>query len=60
MQGGEERIYSAYISTLLFITELKQVKKQEMIQSPWRDVSYCTMPAWMLPCFHLDGNGLNV
>jgi hypothetical protein len=47
-QIGEERVYSAYISTLLFITkgswevglELKQVKKQELMQRPWRDVLY--------------------
>jgi hypothetical protein len=46
-QVGEERVYSAYISTLLFITkerksglELKQVRKQELMQRPWRDVTY--------------------
>jgi hypothetical protein len=50
-QVGEERVYSAYISTLLFITkevrtgtqagqELKQVRKQELMQRPWRDLSY--------------------
>ncbi|KRY62422.1 hypothetical protein T4D_15966 [Trichinella pseudospiralis] len=22
--------------------------------------SACTMPAWMLPCSHLDDNGLNL
>ena len=46
---GKERVYSAYTSTLLFITnrfitksglELKQVRKQELMQRPWRDVSY--------------------
>jgi hypothetical protein len=44
-QVGEERVYSVYTSTLLFITkevrlELKQVRKQEMMQRPWRDVPY--------------------
>ena len=45
-QVGEERVYSAYTSMLLFITkrksglELKQVRKQELIQRPWRDVLY--------------------
>jgi hypothetical protein len=45
-QVGEERVYSAYTSRLLFITkgsrdwELKQVRKQELMQRPWRDVPY--------------------
>jgi hypothetical protein len=46
-QIGEERVCSAYTSTLLFITEgsqdwnsIKQVRKQELIQRPWRDVPY--------------------
>jgi hypothetical protein len=44
-QVGEERVYSAYTSTFLFITkgsllELKQVRKQKLMQRPWRDVSY--------------------
>jgi hypothetical protein len=41
-QVGEERVYSAYISTLLFITEGNQDwnKKQELMQRPWRDVLY--------------------
>jgi hypothetical protein len=42
-QVGEERVYSAYTSILLFITrksglELKQVREQELMQKPWRDV----------------------
>jgi hypothetical protein len=42
-QVGEERVYSAYISTLLFIT--KEVRtgtqaEQELKQRPWRDVLY--------------------
>ena len=45
-QVGEERVYSAYTSILLFITkeksglELRQVRKQELMQRPWRDVTY--------------------
>jgi hypothetical protein len=43
-QVGEERVYSAYTSMLLFTTkrsqELKQVRKQELMQRPWRDVPY--------------------
>jgi hypothetical protein len=44
-QVGEERVYSAYIFILLLITkdaglELKQVRKQELMQRPWRDVLY--------------------
>jgi hypothetical protein len=43
-QVGEERVYSAYTSILLFITksglELKQVRKQELMQRQWRDVLY--------------------
>ena len=41
-QVGEERVCSAYTSMLLFITkgsqELKQVREQELMQRPWRDV----------------------
>jgi hypothetical protein len=44
-QIGEERIYSAYTSILLFITKevrsrIRQVRKQELMQRPWRDVLY--------------------
>jgi hypothetical protein len=42
-QVGEERVYSAYTSIrLLRISglELKQVRKQELMQRPWRDVPY--------------------
>jgi hypothetical protein len=45
-QAGEERVYPAYTSTLLFIIkkksglELKQVRKQELMQRPWTDVLY--------------------
>jgi hypothetical protein len=45
-QAGEERVYSAYTSMLLFITkgsqdlELRQIRKQELMQRPWRNVPY--------------------
>jgi hypothetical protein len=40
-QVGEEIVYSAYTSILLFITKgIKQVRKQELMQRPWRDVTY--------------------
>jgi hypothetical protein len=46
-QVGEERVYLAYISILLLITkgcrtgtQFKQVRKQELMQRPWRDVLY--------------------
>jgi hypothetical protein len=38
-QVGEERVYSAYISMLLFITKGSQDWK-ELMQRPWRDVLY--------------------
>jgi hypothetical protein len=39
---GEERVYSAYISTSPkeVRTGTKQVRKQELMQRPWRDVTY--------------------
>jgi hypothetical protein len=45
-QVGEEKVYSDYTSTLLLITKgsldwkHKQVRKQELMQKPWRDVTY--------------------
>ena len=44
-QVGEERVYSAYISTLLFITKevrtgIQVGQEQELMQRPWRDVHY--------------------
>jgi hypothetical protein len=45
-QVGEERVYSAYTSMLLVYhqrksgLELKQIRKQELMQRPWRDVLY--------------------
>jgi hypothetical protein len=42
-QFGEERVYSAYTSTLLF-TKGSQDRvgtwRQELMQRPWRDVTY--------------------
>jgi hypothetical protein len=46
-QVGEERVYSAYtFHTAVHHQrksglELKQVRKQELMQRPWRDVTYC-------------------
>jgi hypothetical protein len=45
-QVGEERVYSAYIFHIAVHhqrksgLELKQVRKQELMQRPWRDVTY--------------------
>ena len=45
-QVGEERVYSAYTSHIavnyqrMSGLELKQVRKQELMQRPWRDVPY--------------------
>jgi hypothetical protein len=45
-QGGEERVYSAYIFHIAVNhqsksgLELKQVRKQELMQRAWRDVLY--------------------
>jgi hypothetical protein len=45
-QVGEERVYSAYIFHIVVHhqrmsgLELKQVRKQELKQKPWRDVLY--------------------
>ena len=43
-QVGEERVYSAYTSILHHQRksglELMQVRKQELMQRPWRDVPY--------------------
>jgi hypothetical protein len=48
-QAGEERVYSVYTSTLLFITKGNQdrnspragTQRQELMQRPWREVTYC-------------------
>jgi hypothetical protein len=47
-QVGEERVYSAYTSTLLFITKGSQGRnsyragtwKQKLMQKPWRGATY--------------------
>jgi hypothetical protein len=47
-QVGEERVYSVYISTLLFITKGSHDRnsyrekswRQDMMQRPWRDAAY--------------------
>jgi len=47
-QVGEERVYSTYLSTLLVITKGNGDRnshkagtcKQELMQRPWRDVTY--------------------
>jgi hypothetical protein len=45
-QVGKERVYSAYIFHIavnhqrMSGLELKQVRKQELMQRPWRDVLY--------------------
>jgi hypothetical protein len=47
-QVGEETVYSAYTSTLLFITKGSQdwnshragTWRQELMQRPWKDISY--------------------
>jgi hypothetical protein len=45
-QVGEERVYSAYTFHIAVNhqrksgLELKQVRKQELIQRPWMDVPY--------------------
>jgi hypothetical protein len=45
-QAGEERVYSACISILPFITKgsqdwnSTQGRKQELMQRPWRDAAY--------------------
>jgi hypothetical protein len=40
-QVGEERVYSAYTSSSRKSgLELKQVRKQELMQRPWRNVLY--------------------
>jgi hypothetical protein len=50
-QVGEERVYSAYTSILLFIT--KEVRTgtqagQKVGAEAWRDVTYCLASAGLL------------
>jgi hypothetical protein len=64
-QVGEERVYSAYTSTLLFITKGSQDRnshrsgtwRQELIQRPWRGAAYWIafpgLLSFVLFCFFL-------
>ena len=55
-QVGEERVYSVYTFTLLFITKGSQDRnsnraetwRQELVQTPWRGVAYCLAPHGLL------------
>jgi hypothetical protein len=55
-QIGEERVYSAYTSTLLFFTKGIQDRnssraetwRQELMQRPWRDAAYWIASAGLL------------
>jgi hypothetical protein len=54
-QVGEKRVYSAYISTLLFINKGSQDRnsqragtwRQELMQRPWRDVLFWFACTWL-------------
>jgi hypothetical protein len=54
-QVGEERVYSAYTSICCSSPrksglEFKQVRKQELMQRPWRDVLYwLAIPGFLIP-----------
>jgi len=60
-QVGEERVYSAYTSTLLSITTGSQgrnshragTRRQELMQRPWRDVTYL-LPLVCSSCFLIE------
>ena len=55
-QVGEERVYSAYTSTSLFITKGSQDRnlhragtwRQELIQRPWRNAAYLSVSPGLL------------
>jgi hypothetical protein len=58
-QVGEERVYSAYTSILLFITKevrtaTKQVRKQELMQRPWRVLFTGLLPLACTACFLIE------
>jgi hypothetical protein len=59
-QVGEERVYSAYIFHAAVHhqrksgLELKQVRKQELMQRPWRDVTYWLASPGLLSCFLIE------
>jgi hypothetical protein len=50
---GEERVYSAYTFHIavdhqrMTGLELKHVRKQELMQRPWRDVLYWLASPWL-------------
>jgi hypothetical protein len=58
---GEERVYSAYSSTLLFIPKGNQDRnsyragtwRQELMKRPWRDAAYWMLPLACSACFLL-------
>jgi hypothetical protein len=60
-QVGEERVFSAYTSTLLFITKGSQDRnshraetwRQELTQRPWRGTAYWIAPLACSACFLL-------
>jgi hypothetical protein len=59
-QVGEERVYSAYIHFHTAVhhqrkpgVELKQVRKQELMQRPWRDVTGL-LPLACSACFLIE------
>jgi hypothetical protein len=55
-QVGEERVYSAYMFALLFITEESQdgnsnkegSRRKELMQRPWRNVAFWLAPHGLL------------
>jgi hypothetical protein len=64
-QVGEERVYSAYTSTLLFITKgsqdtnLTQSRKQELMQRPWRMFFTGLLPLACSACFLIEPRTTN-
>jgi hypothetical protein len=55
-QVGEERVYSAYTFHIavdqqrMSRLEFKQIRKQELMQRPWRDVLYWLASPGLLSC----------
>jgi hypothetical protein len=64
-QVGEERVYSAYTSILLFITKGSQERyshragtwRQELRQKPWRNAAYCLASPGLLNVFSYRTQG---
>ena len=60
-QAGEERVYSAYTSTLVLVTKGSQDRnsnrpkslKQEMVQRPWTGAAYW-LPLTYSACFLIE------